>query len=87
MKSKINLDNLIAQMTLDEKIGQLVQTNGILFLKDDSELTGPAADLGIDLDYRKNIGSLLNFKNAANAIKIQKKHRFFFIFSIFLLAK
>ena len=74
MKSKINLDKLLAQMTLDEKIGQLVQTNGVLFLKDDSELTGPASDLGIDLDYRKNIGSLLNFKNAANAIKIQKKH-------------
>ena len=77
MKSKINLDKLLAQMTLDEKIGQLVQTNGVLFLKDDSELTGPASDLGIDLDYRKNIGSLLNFKNAANAIKIQKKERFY----------
>ena len=72
--SKIDLKKLISQMTLDEKIGQLVQTNGILFLKDDAELTGPAAQIGIDLSFRKNIGSLLNFKNAENAIKIQKKH-------------
>lgn len=74
MPNKINLEALLAQMTLDEKIGQLVQTNGVLFYKDDSELTGPSAELGIDLDYRKNIGSLLNFKSAENAIKIQKKH-------------
>ena len=74
MPNKIDLDALLAQMTLDEKIGQLVQTNGVLFLKDDSELTGPAADIGIDLDFRKNIGSILNFKSADNAIKIQKKH-------------
>ena len=74
MASEAKLKELLAQMTLDEKIGQLVQTNGIFFLKDDSELTGPATELELDLDYRKNIGSLLNFKNAENAIKIQKKH-------------
>ena len=74
MKTKRNLKELISQMTLDEKIGQLVQTNGILFLKSDTELTGPAQEMGIDLSYRKNIGSLLNFKNADNAIAIQKNH-------------
>ena len=74
MANEKKLKALLSQMTREEKIGQLVQTNGIMFLKDDSELTGPAAELGIDLDYRKNIGSLLNFKNASNAIAIQKKH-------------
>lgn len=74
MSNEAKLKNLLSQMTLDEKIGQLVQTNGIFFLKDDTELTGPASDLGIDLDYRKHIGSLLNFKNADNAIKIQEKY-------------
>ena len=74
MSTKTDLRALLAQMTLDEKIGQLVQTNGIMFLKDDTELTGPAAELKIDLDYRKNIGSLLNFKNADNAIEIQTKY-------------
>ena len=68
------LEKLLSQMTLEEKIGQLVQTNGIFFLKDDTELTGPASALEIDLEERKNIGSLLNFKNAANAIKIQEKY-------------
>lgn len=74
MSNTEKLNKLLSQMTLDEKIGQLVQTNGVLFYKDDSELTGPSAELGIALDYRKNVGSLLNFKNAANAIRIQKKH-------------
>ena len=74
MSTKKDLQALLAQMTLDEKIGQLVQTNGIMFLRDDTELTGPAAELKIDLDYRKNIGSLLNFKNADNAIEIQTKY-------------
>lgn len=69
-----DLKKLLGQMTLEEKVGQLVQTNGTLFLKDDADLTGPSQEFGIDLDYRKNIGSLLNFKNAENAIKIQKKH-------------
>ncbi|MBE6533799.1 MAG: beta-glucosidase [Ruminococcaceae bacterium] len=74
MPNEINLEKLLSQMTVDEKIGQLVQTNGIFFLKDDTELTGPASELEIDLDYRKNIGSLLNFKNAENAINIQEKY-------------
>ena len=74
MTNKKNLSDLLSQMTLDEKIGQLVQTNGTLFLKSDTELTGPAQEFGIDLSYRKNVGSLLNFKNANNAIAIQKKH-------------
>ena len=72
-KMQARARELVSRMTLDEKIGQLVQTNGIFFLKDDTELTGPASELEIDLDYRKNIGSLLNFKNATNAIKIQEK--------------
>ena len=74
MANEKKLKALLSQMTREEKIGQLIQTNGMMFLKDDSELTGPAAEFGIDLDYRKNIGSLLNFKNASNAIAIQKKH-------------
>ena len=74
MTTKRDLEKLLSQMTLDEKIGQLVQTNGTLFLKSDAELTGPSQELGIALSYRKNIGSILNFKNADNAIAIQKKH-------------
>ena len=74
MSNEINLEKLLSQMTIDEKIGQLVQINGFFFMKDDTELTGPAIDLKIDLDSRKNIGSVLGFRNGENAIKIQKKH-------------
>ena len=72
--TETELKKLLSQMTLDEKIGQLVQTNGSLFLKSDVELTGPAEEFGIALDFRKNVGSILGFKNAENAIKIQKKN-------------
>ena len=72
--SKKDLKELLSQMTLDEKIGQLVQTNGSLFLKNDEALTGPSAEFGIPLSFRKNVGSILGFKSAENAIKIQKQH-------------
>ena len=68
------LKELLAQMTLEEKIGQLVQTHGSLFLKDDTALTGPSQELGVPLDFRKNVGSILGFKNATNAKAIQEKH-------------
>ena len=72
--TKNDIKKLLAQMTLDEKIGQLVQTHGSLFLKYDEKLTGPSEEFGINLEFRKNVGSILGFKNAENAIKIQKKH-------------
>ena len=72
--SKKDLKELLDQMTLEEKIGQLVQTNGSLFLKNDEALTGPSAEFGIPLSFRKNVGSILGFKSAENAIKIQKQH-------------
>ena len=36
-KSSVDLKKLLSQMTIDEKIGQLVQTNGIFFLRKSNE--------------------------------------------------
>ena len=69
-----NLKELVAQMTLEEKIGQLTQYNANLFVKSDADITGPMADMGLTRDDLKNVGSVLNFKSAKEVYEIQKKH-------------
>lgn len=70
----INIKELLSQMTVDEKIGQLVQLNPTFFADVSAYVTGPWEELGIDEDFLKNIGSVLGCKNAAEMIMIQEKH-------------
>ena len=65
---------LLSQMTIEEKIGQLTQYNANLFIQSDADITGPMADLGLTKNDLKNVGSVLNFKNAKEVYEIQKKH-------------
>lgn len=65
---------LLKQMTVEEKIGQLAQYNANLFVKSEAEITGPMADLGLTKEDLKNVGSVLNFKSAEEACRIQKDH-------------
>ena len=70
----INIKELLSQMTVDEKIGQLVQLNPTFFADVSAYVTGPWEELGIDEDFLKNIGSVLGCRNAAEMIMIQEKH-------------
>lgn len=72
--SKINIKKLISQMTLEEKVGQLIQLNANYFAESAAEVTGPLAELGIDERFIPFLGSTLNFKTADEMIKIQSKH-------------
>ena len=65
---------LLWQMTVEEKIGQLTQYNANLFVKSQAEITGPLANLGLSQDDLKTVGSVLNFTSAEEACQIQKKH-------------
>ncbi len=65
---------LISQMTIEEKIGQMVQLNASSFMKSAAEITGPAQMLGIDKGFLKYVGSVLNFKNVGEVEAIQKNH-------------
>ena len=65
---------LLQQMTVEEKIGQLVQYNANLFVKSEAEITGPLAHLGLSQDDLKNVGSVLNFSSAEEVCQIQKEH-------------
>lgn len=73
-KSKGEIKALISQMTLKEKIGQLIQLNANFFTSSIAGVTGPCERLGIEEAALKNIGSVLNFHGADEMIKIQKKH-------------
>jgi beta-glucosidase len=61
------VDNLLRQMTLEEKVGQLNQLSG-------RALTGPASDAGrnMERDIRSGkVGSMLNIKGVAETRRIQ----------------
>lgn len=69
-----DLKQLLAQMNLNEKIGQLTQYNANLFIESDVDVTGPMAYMGLTQEDLKNVGSVLNFKSAKDVYKIQKNH-------------
>jgi beta-glucosidase len=65
------VDSLLALMTLEEKIGQMVQYNGY------AELTGPGEKEGSELEkYNRitsgGVGSMLNVLSAAETRRVQK---------------
>ncbi len=73
-KRQVNLKRLLAGMTLDEKIGQLMQLNADFFINTDAEATGPVGNIGINAESLPLVGSALNF-NGVNEMKaIQDKH-------------
>lgn len=64
---------LLKDMSLEEKIGQLFQGNGS-FYESDSIATGPAADQGFSEETVRLSGSILGAAGAAVTKKIQKEH-------------
>ena len=73
-KSSVDLKKLLSQMTIDEKIGQLVELNAEFFIKSASEVTGPATSFGFSEQGLSTIGSTLNFNGAREMRAIQAKH-------------
>lgn len=61
---------IIRNLTLEEKIGQLVQLSGEFFQGNDLSL-GPQQKLGIDQETIDSIGSVLNVAGAESTKKIQ----------------
>lgn len=68
-----DLHALIEQMTLEEKIGQLIQLSADFF-GTDTELTGPAQSWGLTAEQLSTIGSCIGGANAEEIRKIQEKH-------------
>ncbi len=67
------LKDLLADMTLDEKIGQMLQLTGNFFA-DDGLATGPMQDMNLCEEQVNNTGSILSTVGAAKLRDIQKRY-------------
>ena len=68
------LKALLDGMTLEEKVGQLVQCNAGQFISTNAEITGPEGEPLPAGDLNRVMGSVLTFENAAQAKQLQEMH-------------
>ncbi len=72
---KEKLLELLKEMTLEEKVGQLVQVAGEVFLMDDVDTTtGPLKDLNLTNEMLYHVGSILNVVGSEKIRKIQDEY-------------
>ena len=64
------LKRLLSEMSLEEKIGQMIQIPGYFF--EDGHLTGPALEMGLENDDLYLAGSLLSVIGAEKIVSLQK---------------
>ena len=68
-----DLRELLRSMSLEEKVGQMVQVTGA-FLEEDAVITGPAADAGLTADDCRLAGSILGIAGAKRLREIQDRY-------------
>lgn len=72
---KIDIKKLLESMTLEEKIGQLLQLAPFFFKEEiRGEITGPMEGLGITDKDIQNAGTVLGIGGAKEALEIQKSY-------------
>jgi len=72
---KQKLQELLSQMTLREKLGQLTQLiPPLLGMDPDVDITGPLSEMNIDPDWLPELGSTLNAFGAENLRSMQEKY-------------
>ena len=74
MAYSIDLNKLLSQMTLEEKVCQLVQLGTSFFTKDKTEITGIINQIGLGDEARKRVGSTLGAASVESVVEVQKKH-------------
>ncbi|GKX29217.1 beta-glucosidase [Vallitalea longa] len=75
MNKEVNIKELLKELSLSEKIGQLQQLASTFFIENSKgELTGPLKDLGISEDEIWTAGSVLGVNSAEEAYEIQSKY-------------
>lgn len=68
----MDIQKLLDSMTLEEKLGQMLQVHTRNFVGSNSELTGPDTQLGIDKTTMRKCGSVLSFSSAEEMQEAQK---------------
>lgn len=75
MNKEVNINEILKELSLTEKIGQLQQLATVFYIEDsEGELTGPLSDLGISEEEIWISGSVLGVKDAEEAFLIQEKY-------------
>ena len=70
----MDIKALLSRMTLEEKVGQLVQSNAGQFIRNDLEITGPDGETVPAEELNRVVGSVLTFEDAAQAKALQDQH-------------
>jgi beta-glucosidase len=71
----MNIENKLAAMTIDEKVGQLVQLAPFFYVKDiQQQIFGHVRDLGISEERIYRTGSVLGIGSAKEMIEVQKTY-------------
>lgn len=69
------IEELLKQMTLKEKIGQLAKLSPYFLIEElEKEAAGPIKELNLDTEKIFSIGSILGVRNAEEMIKIQERY-------------
>ncbi len=68
------INHLIKDMSLEEKIGQLLLLNGSFICDDIPFETGPASALGFTNENKKLCGSIINISGATRIKELQKEY-------------
>lgn len=69
-----DIQKLLSQMTLEEKIGQFMQYNGNVLMDTGAEITGPMQQFGLTEEDLGRLGSVLNFSSADEMKQMQDIH-------------
>lgn len=69
-----DLVKLVDEMTVEEKVDQLLQLSADFYTKKSEEMTGPLTDLGLTEENIIQAGSTLGLSGAEEAIRIQKEY-------------
>lgn len=68
-------EELLKNMSLEEKLQQLTQLSGVFFdTKDKTAATGPKNEVGVTDEDLAGVGSVLNFRGADQAYRVQETH-------------
>ena len=70
---KKQLEKLLESLSIEEKVGQLVQLNGTFFDSNEKIATGPVAKIGLDKEQIYQTGSILNTLEAKELISLQDR--------------
>lgn len=70
----VKLKELVNEMTIEEKIGQMIQISADFYNTKENEITGPMNDMHLTTEKMTTVGSVLGISGAEQVKTIQQSH-------------